>query len=102
MKVALSLNSDNRILSTCKVFPIGYVDEEGNLTEESGVPIYDIIDDKYHGLPVVEKLPEGDVYEYKYIDGEFIYDPLPVEPEPEPEPTTDDVLDVLLGIGGEA
>lgn len=31
--------------------------------------------------PVVEELPGGDIYEYRYVDGEFIHDPLP-EPEP--------------------
>lgn len=31
---------------------------------------------------LVDSLPEGDFYDYLYIDGEYIYDPLP-EPEPE-------------------
>ncbi len=49
---------------------------------------------------IVDALPEGDVSNYKYIGGEYVYDPLP-EPEPQPEePTADDVLDALLGIGG--
>lgn len=44
--------------------------------------------------PRVDTLPEGDVSDYRYVDGEYIYDPLP-EPEqpeqPEPvEPTPDD------------
>lgn len=33
---------------------------------------------------IVETLPEGNISDYKYINGEFIYDPLP-KPEP-PEP----------------
>ena len=33
--------------------------------------------------PKVETLPEGDTCDYLYVDGEFIYDPLPEEPEPE-------------------
>ena len=61
--------------------------------------------DKYgaEGQPRVETLPEGNIPDYKYIDGEYIYDPLP-QPEPlEPTETTDDVLNALLGItdGGE-
>lgn len=28
---------------------------------------------------IVETLPEGDVSDYRYVDGEFIYDPLPIE-----------------------
>ena len=35
--------------------------------------------------PLVSELPEGKISDYRYIDGEFIYDPLP-EPEPEPDP----------------
>lgn len=56
--------------------------------------------------PRVTELPDGNIPDYKYIDGEYVYDPLPAPPEPEPpEPTetTDDVLNALLGItdGGE-
>ena len=32
-----------------------------------------------------DALPEGDVSQYRYVGGAFVYDPLP-EPEPEPEP----------------
>ena len=32
-------------------------------------------------------LPEGDCLQYRYVNGEFVHDPLP-EPEPEPEPPT--------------
>ena len=58
--------------------------------------------DRYgaEGQPRVDTLPDGNLTDYKFIDGEYIYDPLP-EPEPiEPEPTTDEVLNVLLGVGG--
>lgn len=64
-------------------------------------------EDQYgaEGQPRVATLPEGDLYDYKYVDSEFIYDPLPEPPEPEPVETTDDVLNALLGIeqtdGGE-
>lgn len=52
------------------------------------------------GMPVVEGLPDGDITDYKYIDGSYVYDPLP-KPEPElQEPTTDELLDILLGTGG--
>ena len=51
---------------------------------------------------IVDVLPEGDISNYKYIGGEYVYDPLP-KPEPQSEePTTNDVLDALLGIGGNA
>ena len=51
---------------------------------------------------VVDTLPDGSISDYKYIGGEYVYDPLP-EPEPQTEePTIDDVLDALLGIRGNA
>lgn len=75
---ALNLDTDNRILSACTVLSIG----------------------TYDGMPIVNTLPDGDISDYKYIDGEYVYDPLPDPVEPDPEPTTDEVLDVLLGIGG--
>lgn len=63
------------------------------------------------GMPIVDALPSGetpeenDIGNYKYVDGEYVYDPLPAPPEPEPIETADDVLNALLGIeqtdGGE-
>lgn len=75
---ALNLAKDGRILSVCNVLSIG----------------------NYDGMPIVNTLPDGNVADYKYVDGEYVYDPLPADPEPEAEPTADEVLDVLLGIGG--
>lgn len=102
---ALNLSEDNRILSACVMLPIVYVDEEGNPVNEEdkgAIPVYDIVDGKYNGMPIIETLPEGDVSDYLYIDGQYIYDPLPRPEEPEPEPTTDEVLNALLGVGGGA
>lgn len=49
-------------------------------------------EDQYgaEGQPRVDHLPEDDISDYKYIDGEWVYDPLPKPPEPEPpaEPVT--------------
>ena len=75
---SLNLDTDNRILSACVCL-------EGFEYEN-----------------IVDVLPEGDISDYRYVDGEYVYDPLP-KPESQPEePTTDDVLDALLGIGGNA
>lgn len=75
---ALNLDKDGRILSAC------------------------ICLEGFEYTNIVDVLPEGDISNYKYIGGEYVYEPLP-EPEPQPEePTTDDVLDALLGIGGTA
>lgn len=45
-------------------------------------------EDRYgaEGQPRVDRLLDDDISDYKYIDGEFVYDPLPKPPEPEPEP----------------
>ena len=75
---SLNLNADNRILSAC------------------------ICLEGFEYMNVVDALPDGSISDYKYINGEYVYNPLP-EPEPQPEePTTDDVLNALLGIGGNA
>lgn len=51
---ALNLNSDNRILSACVVLPSTPAD-----------------------LPRVDTLPEGDVNDWLFVDGEFVSDPIP-------------------------
>lgn len=33
--------------------------------------------------PRVDELPDGDLYEYIFVGGEFLHDPLPADPEPE-------------------
>ena len=48
--------------------------------------------------PRVDTLPEGDVGDYLYVNGEYVYDPFPVPPEPTPEPTADEILNILLGV----
>lgn len=53
------------------------------------------------GQPVVESLPSGDISNYKYLDGKYIYDPLPAPEPPFPEPSTDEILDVLLGVNSD-
>ena len=48
----------------------------------------------------VETLPDGDISDYLYVDGEYVYDPLPEPEQPEPQETetADDVLNALLGV----
>lgn len=42
-----------------------------------------------------EALPEGDVTQYRYVDGVFVHDPLPT-PEPEaPAPTAEERIAAL-------
>ena len=71
---SLNLDADNRILSACVCLK------------------------GFEYKNVVDTLPDGNVSDYRYVDGEYVYDPQP-ESQPE-ELTTDDVLDALLGIGG--
>lgn len=54
------------------------------------------------GMPLVEALPDGDITDYKYIDGSYVYDPLPKPEPPQPtEPTAEELLNIILGTGGE-
>lgn len=73
MKYALNLAEDGRVLSA--TYP------------------------KYAPADAVQadELPEGNLYEYIYRDGVFVHEPLPKQ-EKEIKPTTDDVLNVLLGV----
>lgn len=78
-KYALNLDEDGRILSATY--------------ETYAAP----------SMPLVEALPDGDITDYKYIDGSYVYDPLPKpEPTKPQEPTGDDLWDILLGTGGES
>ena len=52
---ALSLDEYNRIYSAWVVLPNG----------------------NYEGMPIVDTLPDGDIADYLYMNGEYIYDPLP-------------------------
>ena len=51
---ALNLDTDNRILSACVVLPATPDD-----------------------MPRAETLPEGEIGDWLYVDGEYIYDPMP-------------------------
>lgn len=56
MKYALNLAEDFRVLS---------------VTFEKYAP---------ENAVIVDELPEGNIADYKYIDGAFVHDPIPVEP----------------------
>ena len=72
--IALYLDKEtSRILSACKVLPNGI----------------------YEGMPKVESLPSGNIYEYCYIDGKFIHDPLPPA-EKKDEPTQLDRIEAQV------
>lgn len=76
-KYALNLDADGRILSATY--------------ESYAAP----------GMPIVDTLPDNDITDYKYINNKYVYDPLP-KPEPQPtEPTAEELLNIILSIGGE-
>lgn len=72
-----------------------------NLAEDNRIlSAWDVIEGQdYTGMPIVDALPDGDVSDYLYFDGEYIHDPLP-KPEPiEPtgdEVTTDDMAEAIM------
>ena len=49
-------------------------------------------------VPVVEEIPDGNVYEYIFVNGQFIHDPLPEPEPPVAEPTADEILNARLGV----
>lgn len=53
------------------------------------------------GAIIVDALPDGDYTDYMYINGEYVYDPLPKPEQPEPieEPTVWDELDAAYQAG---
>lgn len=73
MRYALNLAEDGRILS---------------VTYEKFAP---------KDAVLVEALPDGNLYEYRYVEGEFVFDPIPVV-EVEEEPSIDEIVNALLGV----
>ena len=73
MKYALNLAEDNRILSACVILP----------------------NRNYNGMPIVKELPDGNIYEYIYVDDEYIHNPLPVV-EVEEKPSQLDVIEAQI------
>lgn len=69
MKYALNLADDGRILSATY--------------EEFAVA----------GMPIVDELPEGDIANYRYVDDQYVYEPLPIV---EVQPTQLDVIEAQV------
>ncbi len=40
--------------------------------------------------PIVGVLPDGNICDYLYVDGSYVFDPLPEPQMPQPEPTTEE------------
>ena len=72
MKYALNLAEDGRVLSA------SFVSEH---TPNDAV--------------IVDELPDGNICDYRYVDGQYVYDPIPVE-EVEEKPTQLDIIEAQV------
>lgn len=68
MKYALNLAEDGRILSAT--------------FERFAAP----------GMVLADTLPDGNITEYRYVNGVYVHDPLPAPEATESEPTTEEIL----------
>lgn len=71
MKYALNLAEDGRILS---------------VTYEEYAPIDAVL---------VDSLPDGNISDYKYINGQYVHDPIPVE-KVEQKPSQLDIIEAQV------
>lgn len=69
---SLNLDTDNRVLSACVCL------------------------DGFEYTNIVDTLPDGNITDYKYINGEYVLDPIPEPEPPTPEPTEFDVLEAQV------
>lgn len=92
--IALCLYEDNRIHHACAIIHNGKKLNDSEVKE-----IYP--EGNYHGMPIVDTLPEGNLPDYFYINRKYVYDPRPKqEPvEPAPELTVWDELDAAYQEG---
>ncbi len=47
-----------------------------------------------NGATVVNSLPEGNISDYRYVNGEFVFEPLP-QPESDNTPTAEERLEAI-------
>ena len=68
-----------------------------NLDENRRIlSVWDVIPGADYGeRPIVDKFPIGNASEYRYIDDEYVYDPLPIPDEPEHQPTQEERITAL-------
>ena len=69
---SLNIDTDNRILSACVCL------------------------DGFEYENIVDELPNGDIIDYKYINGKYVYDPLPKPEEPEEQPSQLDIIEAQV------
>ena len=72
-----------------------------NLAEDGRILSATFAEFAFKDAALVDTLPEGNISEYRYVNGSYIHEPL-LEPEtqsqPESKVTTDEILNTLLGV----
>lgn len=74
MKYWLNLSDDRRVLSAAEY-------REGDSVPDSAV--------------IVDALPEGDLYDYRYVEGDWVRDPQPKKTETAVPPTLEEQMTAL-------
>ena len=94
MASALCLYDDNRIHHACSIIHNGKKLNDLQVKELYPEGIY-------NGMPIVDTIPEGNLPDYLYVNGEYVYDPHPEPEQPEPieETTVWDELDTAYQEG---
>ena len=67
------------------------------LTLDADNRIVSVVEQRYapDGAIIVDELPDGNYSDYLYVDGEYVYDPLPVPEQPEEKPTQEERITAL-------
>lgn len=67
-----------------------------NLSEDGRILSATLPEYAPESQPRVETLPEGDISDYRYVNGEFVYDPLPKSEDTDSTPTLQEDTDSML------
>lgn len=67
-----------------------------NLAEDGRVLSVTYEEYAWEGNVLVDELPEGDISEYLYLDGQYVHDPLPPDPAPDEQPTQLDIIEAQV------
>lgn len=72
------------------MFVLNLDDEKRILSAWDKLPSAD-----YGDRPIVDALPDGNLYDYRYVEEEFVYDPLPEPEQPEQAQTPEERIKQL-------
>lgn len=66
-----------------------------NLAEDGRILSATFVDYAPADAVLVDVLPDGDISEYRYVNGEYVHEPLPKPEQPEAEPTLEERTSAL-------